>query len=178
MVHASELAQVNMRPHALVMFSSCLQRATDPRSLLDELPGMPSACLRAGAAAVIAPLWSIADLSSGIFTLKFHHALSASSGAHPHSSIAERVVLWAGTLSLTTRWLRRVRLRQSDVPPNSKDGSLEAFIQSLRDRCPQQTVILKILYDRVQNMADHKSRAQCSPIFAHPFFWAAYRAYA
>jgi CHAT domain-containing protein len=77
-----------------VLLSAC-QTAVSGFSLPDEIVGLPTSLLQAGAAGVIGSLWSVPDSAAAVLMADVHERLRA--GAEP-----------AGALVGAQRWLRTV----------------------------------------------------------------------
>jgi CHAT domain-containing protein len=82
----------------LVALSACQTAVTEFRRVPDEAVGLPTACLRAGAAGVVSTLWSVADASTALLMVRFWELRLGRGGAPPADP--------AAALRHAQRWLR------------------------------------------------------------------------
>ncbi len=124
---------------------------------VDELVGLPSGFLYAGATCVLCTLWKVYDLSSALLVSRFHQEWLGNNPADPDSG---RSV--AAALREAQRWLREdivsgPYLRQAILPELLK--GLDSV--SLRQVCERQAEF-------------HAEKYPNSPPFASPVHWAAF----
>lgn len=143
------------RKARLVVASACRTAVTDFLHLPDEVMGLPSGLLQAGAPGIIGTLWPVDDLSTALLMIRFYEELIDTQGPE-----ADRP---AAALRSAQRWLAR-----------STIAELDAFIalhdQGLGSGDPVRDLVPAIAHPgaiprRYRRSADERP-------FAHPYFWA------
>jgi CHAT domain-containing protein len=148
---AQDLLDLRLEGARLATLSAC-ETGIPGLELPDEVTGLPSACLLAGFAAVIASLWPVADISTALLMERFYR-----------NWLVDQDDL-AGALGNAQRWLRDLTA-----------GELAAHFEGLMN-LPQGEMPLPY-----QAIADYWTlfagmQASARP-FQHPFFWAAFSLY-
>ncbi len=98
--YAAELAGLDLAATRLVVLSACQSAVTEPDPAAGEYTGLAAALLRAGAPAVIATLWNVNDLASGLLMRQFYAAM-VGGGLPPDAALRE-----------AQKWLRNVTVAE------------------------------------------------------------------
>ncbi|MEG5126701.1 CHAT domain-containing protein [Microcoleus sp. ARI1-B5] len=123
-------AELELSRCSLVTLSACETGLTNSTAITDEYIGLPSGFLYAGSLNVVSTLWSVDDLATAIFMIKFYQEL------HREISVAVAVnaaqnwmravskqdlKIWVESLKLDETWMREFNKRLTywpeDKPP-------------------------------------------------------------
>ena len=110
--------------------SACETGLTNSIAITDEYIGLPSASLYAGSLNVVSTLWSVDDLATAIFMIKFyqelHHERSVAVAVNAAQNWMRAVSkqdlkIWVESLKLDETWMTAFNKRSSywpeDKPP-------------------------------------------------------------
>jgi CHAT domain-containing protein/tetratricopeptide (TPR) repeat protein len=119
---AAIISDLDLERARLVALSACESGLTDISTAPDEYIGLPAGFLQAGAPAVLASLWPVADLSTSLLMQRFYH--DHLGGRNPAAAL-RGAQLWlreatAAELQLAPRWDHQWR----------QSGDPDAFRQS------------------------------------------------
>ncbi len=171
--HTLTLAQVQashaLTGNHLTILSACETGLTElRRGLADEYIGLPAAFLEAGAAAVVASLWPVADITTNLVMIRFYCHLTGrgASGPLPPAEALRDAQLWLRSAS------KAELLAQVD------------WLEELWRAYNRRTSTDKQAYGRgYLNLLVHLPRARQfiesqpdAPPFADPFWWAGFQA--
>lgn len=142
------LATQNLRGVRLVTASACSTAVTGIQYLADEVIGMPSAFIQAGAAGVVGTLWPVVDLSTALIMCRFYELylsatdLSATEALEP-----------ADALRIAQCWLAR------------------ASAEEIVAYCNERSSLRKALHQTIHDRAFGRMAGSAHP-FADPYYWA------
>jgi CHAT domain-containing protein/tetratricopeptide (TPR) repeat protein len=134
----------------LVVLSACQTGITAVDSVPDEVIALPAGFLQAGVTGAIATLWSVNDISTMLFMVKFYEC-------HLGQLLAPAVALRNAQL-----WLRSVT-----------NAELAELFDRYRKSSPG-TALQKIANEQFRSYAIRDPKV--AP-FAHPYYWAAFALY-
>lgn len=160
--------ELTIKRGAVVVADACETGQIAPGGVAEEALGFPGAFLTAGASAVIASLWPVADFSTALLMEEFYRRIRG--GATSCRALQE-----------ATRWLRR--LTCEEVSSRLDAERAEALKQ--RDVLRQRRRLISVrarrdddAYDEVLWTLDaidaalHRLASSAEHPFAHPFHWA------
>ena len=123
-------AELNLSQCRLVTLSACETGLTNSIAITDEYIGLPSGFLYAGSLNVVSTLWSVDDLATAIFMIKFyqelHHERSVAVAVNAAQNWMRAVSkqdlkIWVESLKLDETWMTAFNERSSywpeDKPP-------------------------------------------------------------
>ena len=123
-------AELNLSQCRLVTLSACETGLTNSIAITDEYIGLPSGFLYAGSLNVVSTLWSVDDLATAIFMIKFyqelHHERSVAVAVNAAQNWMRAVSkqdlkIWVESLKLDETWMTAFNKRSSywpeDKPP-------------------------------------------------------------
>ena len=123
-------AELNLSQCRLVTLSACETGLTNSIAITDEYIGLPSGFLYAGSLNVVSTLWSVDDLATAIFMIKFyqelHHERSVAVAVNAAQNWMRAVSkqdlkIWVESLKLDETWMTAFNKRLSywpeDKPP-------------------------------------------------------------
>ncbi|MEG3900035.1 MULTISPECIES: CHAT domain-containing tetratricopeptide repeat protein [unclassified Microcoleus] len=123
-------AELNLSQCRLVTLSACETGLTDSIAITDEYIGLPSGFLYAGSLNVVSTLWSVDDLATAIFMIKFyqelHHerfvAVAVNAAQNWMRAVSKQdLKIWVESLKLDETWMTAFNKRLSywpeDKPP-------------------------------------------------------------
>ncbi|UPJ26548.1 CHAT domain-containing protein [Bradyrhizobium sp. CW1] len=143
-ITVQNLLEIRLENVRLAVLSAC-ETAIPGRELPDEMIGLPTALLYAGASNIIASLWAVADLSTAILMARFYWVWRHN-GAEP--KIAMRAA---------QRWLRDATA--SEI--SQFVGESFSVLQARNDNSAESMRTVLASFPEKQP-------------FAHPHFWAAF----
>lgn len=143
----ADLFDLRLDRARLAVLSAC-ETGVPGTELPDEVVGLPVGFMQAGAAGVVASLWSVNDRSTAMLMERFYR-LWREDGLNPALALRE-AQRW---LRDTTNW-EKAEYFKRDVPVLSAT------------RMPE-TVAIDLYVDRMQTEPDARP-------FTHPFWWAAF----
>jgi CHAT domain-containing protein/tetratricopeptide (TPR) repeat protein len=123
------LATQNLQGVRLVTVSACSTAVVDIQRLADEVIGMPSAFIQAGAAGVLGTLWPVGDLPTALIMCRFYelHLLaddpSEREGLEP-----------ADALRSAQCWLANANAQELTAYCNERNSLRDALNQTIRGR--------------------------------------------
>lgn len=147
----SDILQLDLFSSWLVVLSACETAFTDPRDSVDEIQGLHTAFLLAGAPTVVGSLWSVDDLATALLMEKFYENLYAMKMGK------------AAALKKAQLWLRDLKKQDAMRLLKAKKNSIETSdpnAESLR-------IALNNAWFRVKD-------SEAYP-FRHPYWWAAFQ---
>ena len=142
-------AMLNRRAFAgvrLVTLSACLTAVTDSIRVPDERIDLPTVCLEAGAAGVVAALWKVDDLATFLLIESFYRELASGRTA-------------AAALATAQRQLRS--LRAGELIARAQEALASPQASPLQRVAPRLLVEVGLYTDNERPFND-------------PFFWAAF----
>ncbi|MCD8485184.1 MAG: CHAT domain-containing protein [Desertifilum sp.] len=93
----AEIQQLKLLPYELVCLSACETGLTSNYTITDEFVGLASAFLAAGTTYVMSTLWSVDDIASALFIIKFYELLKTNLTNPPAALDAAQT--WMRTLT-------------------------------------------------------------------------------
>ncbi|NES95824.1 MAG: tetratricopeptide repeat protein [Desertifilum sp. SIO1I2] len=93
----AEIQQLKLLPYELVCLSACETGLTSNDNITDEFIGLASAFLAAGTTYVMSTLWSVDDIASALFIIKFYELLKTNPTNPPAALKAAQT--WMRTLT-------------------------------------------------------------------------------
>ncbi len=153
----------------LTVLSACETGLTETtRGLADEYIGLPAAFLEAGAGAVVASLWSVADISTSLLMICFYQHLTGrgASGPLPPSEALRGAQLWLrgaskAELLAQVDWLKELWREHNRHHPVGSPAYQRGYLGLL--------LYLPRARRFIENQPD-------DPPFAAPFWWAGFQA--
>ena len=148
-----EILALNLSQCHLVVLSACETGLTDFIDISDECIGLASGFICAGASSVVNSLWTVNDLSSTLFMIKFYENLQVDS-----SPTEEHIT---HTLSKTQTWLREMKVEQLE----EELGKLQPKINALlaQSRAGQRLIFQESINQALQRYPYP---------FKNPYYWA------
>jgi CHAT domain-containing protein/tetratricopeptide (TPR) repeat protein len=151
----SDILQLDLSHTSLIVLSACESAVSDYRDVVDEVQGLHTAFLIAGAPTVVGSQWSVSDLSTALLMKRFHENLYT------------REMGKAGALREAQIWLRDLPLAEAQRLLREKRMELERVKASER--------LARIhLATAGQNLTALAAAHDGKP-FAHPYWWAAFQ---
>lgn len=132
----------------LVVASACQSAVTEFSRIPDEAIGFPAGFLQAGAAGIVATLWSVPDLSSSLLMNRFYELLLKAASSDDHYAPVNPAAALAGA----QRWLRNLTAGRLLDYASRYPAVVEAFGPALKFA---------------------RARPNARP-FARPSYWAPY----
>jgi CHAT domain-containing protein len=138
-----------------VVLSACETNVPDYRDVMDEVQGMHTASLIAGAPTVIGTLWSVNDFSTALLMKRFHHCLYIDAMGR------------AEAIRAAQTWLRKLTLEEVEGLLADKRKEL------VRLNDPKRVAAI----DRIKGSSHFTDLAAANNgrPFAHPHWWAAFQ---
>jgi CHAT domain-containing protein len=147
-----QMLEIRLENARLAVLSACEAGIPGPK-LPDEVVGLPAGLFQAGFPGVIAPIWSVADLSTAMLMVRFY--------AYWRGERLEPIE----ALRQAQRWLR-------DTTNEKKVGYFESFLKP----SAQDLLTAARIPPRVAGAVTEELRLR-SPEkrdFKHPYFWAGF----
>jgi CHAT domain-containing protein/tetratricopeptide (TPR) repeat protein len=141
------LAAQGFRDVRLVTASACRTAVADFHHLPDEVIGLPSAFIQAGAAGVVGTLWSVDDLSTALVMCRFYELHLTT------TSVPEGALHPAEALRIAQLWLA------------------DANAQILITYCDERESLRTALSQTIRGRALTRMTPSAQP-FSHPYYWA------
>ncbi len=153
----------------LTVLSACETGLTEiTRGLADEYIGLPAAFLEAGAAAVVASLWSVADISTSLLMIRFYQHLTGrgTSRPLPPAEALRGAQLWLrgaskAELLAQVDWLEKLWREHNRRHPIGSPAYRRGYLNLLL-HLPRARQFIEARPD--------------DPPFAAPFWWAGFQA--
>jgi CHAT domain-containing protein len=151
----SDILQLDLSHAWLVVLSACETAISNVRDRVDEVQGLHTAFLMAGAPTVVGSLWSVSDLSTALLMKRLHE------------NLYEQGLDKASALRGAQRWLRELSL--ADVRQLLSEKQAELKHVNARERLA--------MIDLVTAHFDLEALAPAhgGKPFAHPYWWAAFQ---
>jgi CHAT domain-containing protein len=152
----------------LVTLSACETGVSDVFASGEEFVGLPAGLLEAGAPAVVASLWPVADVSTAFLMDRFYELWLG----HEHElTIAEALQAAAGWLRNATRTELLARIAASNLPPEDKASVERALEKAIAQEATRMAAGVG-----PAAAAEVARKPEYQP-FAAPYYWAPFAAY-
>ena len=151
----AEMLELDLSQAWLVVLSACETNVTDYRDLMDEVQGIHTAFLMAGAPTVIGTLWSVNDLSTALLMKRFHENLYV------------RRMRRAEAIRAAQIWLRDLQLQEVEQLLAEKRTELVSV------NAPKRVAAIDMI-KAAHHLTDLAAANNGRP-FAHPHWWAAFQ---
>ena len=142
-----QILEMRLPKAPVVILGACETALTDHTDVLDELEGLHTAFLLAGARVVVGSLWSVSDFSTSLLLARLH------------GRIWRRRTRVSEALAFAQRWLRDLTATSAHRIVNRME----------RQGVQQQHV------ESAHRLIDDLSSQHGTP-FRHPYWWAAFQA--
>ena len=140
----SDILELDLTQTRLAVLSACETSVPD-LELIDEIIGLPSGMMQAGAQGVIGTLWSVNDMSTAILMARFYK-LWRIEGVQPQEALRQSQI-----------WLR-----------DSTTAQKKRFFKHLMEDTRANKDVMKAFYNQIGwDNPDGRT-------FASPFYWAAF----
>lgn len=160
--------ELRLAPGALVVADACETGQIVPGDSAEEFVGFPAAFLTSGASAVVASLWSVADLSTALLMEDMYRRIKA--GEAPVSALAK-----------AAHWMRRLSRAELRARLELEAARAQQHRKELISRRKSMTVAEKMAdpsYDEAVRMHDALVAVLAGldggpeHPFCHPYYWA------
>jgi CHAT domain-containing protein len=151
----SDILQLDLSHAWLVVLSACETAFSDYPDVVDEVQGLHTAFLIAGAPTVVGSLWAVDSLATALLMQRFHANLY-SSGLPKVSALRE-----------AQQWLRGLSLTEARALLNTKRDALQ--------RTPADEKLTRLDLARARFTLDDLAGMYGDTPFAHPYWWAAFQ---
>jgi CHAT domain-containing protein len=151
----SDILHLDLSHAWLIVLSACETAVSDYRDRVDEVQGLHTAFLIAGAPTVVASQWSVSDLSTALLMQRLHVNLYAEGMDK------------AGALREAQLWLREISVAEAERLLDEKRAALERMQAAER---------MGLMDVAVAGFAlDDLAAASGGKPFAHPYWWAGFQ---
>jgi CHAT domain-containing protein len=151
----SEILALDLSKAWLVVISACETAMSAPGDVLDEVQGLHTAFIVAGATTAIGSLWTVSDLSTALLMKRFHE------------NIYKRHMDKASAIRRAQQWVRDLSLDETRRLLRKKQIELQRL--SAHER------LTTIDLAAAQSHVEESAAKQDGKPFAHPFWWAAFQ---
>jgi len=151
----SDILQLDLSNAWLVVLSACETALSDYLDVLDEVQGLHTAFLIAGAPTVVGSLWAVDSLATALLMQRFHANLYT--GRMPKVS----------ALREAQQWLRELSITEARALLSTKRDALQ--------RAPADEKLAMLDLTRARFTLDALASMYGDTPFAHPYWWAAFQ---